>query len=99
MGMRFKSLFNYQVWSSGPRFSGVPFIMTDNALMFIKVLKQVKQYCGSDDVPVAFSQVGTLQKAKEVPCEFNNWGVFYEGNFETVNLLLDVNNLKRKLQK
>jgi hypothetical protein len=40
-----------------------------------------------------------LQKAKELPCVFNNWGVFYKGNFETVNLLLDVANLKRILKK
>lgn len=28
-----------------------------------------------------------LQKAKELPCVFNNWAVFYKGRFETVNQL------------
>jgi len=27
--------------------------------------------------------VDTLQKAKELPCVFNNWGVFYKGKFQT----------------
>ena len=59
----------------------------------------VKQYCEANDVPVSFIQVDTLQKAKELPCVFNNWAVFYKGNFETVNLLLDVAYLKRILNK
>ena len=59
----------------------------------------VKQYCDTNNVPVSLIQVDTLQKAKDLPCVFNNWGVFYKGNFETVNLLLDVKHLKRILKK
>ena len=59
----------------------------------------IKQYCEINDVPVSFIQVDTLQKAKELPCVFNNWGVFYKGSFETVNLLLDVEYIKRILRK
>jgi hypothetical protein len=59
----------------------------------------VKQYCDVHNIPVSLVLVDTLQKAKELPCVFNNWGVFYKGNFETVNLLLDVKNLKRILKK
>lgn len=62
-------------------------------------IEMIKQYCETNDVPVSLIQVDTLQKAKELPCVFNNWGVFYKGNFETVNLLLDVNYLKRILKK
>lgn len=62
-------------------------------------IEMIKQYCKENDVPVSLIQVDTLQKAKELPCVFNNWGVFYKGNFETVNLLLDVNYLKRILKK
>ncbi len=61
-------------------------------------IERIKQYCSINDVPVAFLQVDTLQKAKELPCVFNNWAVFYHGNFETVNLL-DVAYLKRILKK
>lgn len=59
----------------------------------------VRQYCEMNDVPVSFIQVDTLQKAKEVPCVFNNWAVFYKGHFETVNLLQDVASLMRILKK
>ena len=61
-------------------------------------VEAIRQYCAANDVPVSFIQVDTLQKAKELPCVFNNWAVFYKGNFETVNLL-DVAYLKRILKK
>jgi hypothetical protein len=31
-------------------------------------IEMIKQYCETNDVPVAFIQVDTLQKAKELPC-------------------------------
>ena len=62
-------------------------------------IEMVKQYCDTNNVSVSLIQVDTLQKAKDLPCVFNNWGVFYKGNFETVNLLLDVEHLKRILKK
>lgn len=49
-------------------------------------IELVRQYCEMNDVPVSIIQVDTLQKAKELPCVFNNFGVLYEGIFETVNL-------------
>ena len=61
-------------------------------------IELIKQYGETNNVPVSLIQVDTLQKAKELPCVFNNWGVFYKGNFETVNLL-DVSCLERILKK
>ncbi|MGC6174628.1 GNAT family N-acetyltransferase [Lacrimispora sp. 38-1] len=61
-------------------------------------LETVKQYCEINEVPVTVIPVDTLQKAKELPCVFNNWGVFYKGKFQTVNLL-DAASLKRILKK
>ena len=61
-------------------------------------IEMIKQHCEESKIPVSFIQVDTLQKAKELPCVFNNWGVFYNGNFETVNLL-DINSLMRILKK
>lgn len=63
-----------------------------------KYIEMIKEYCETNNVPLSLIQVDTLQKAKELPCVFNNWGVFYKGNFETVNLL-DANYLKRILKK
>ncbi len=58
----------------------------------------IQQYCEANNVPVAFIKVDTLKKAKELPCVFNNWCVFYKGHFETVNLL-DITGLERILKK
>lgn len=62
-------------------------------------IETIKQYCDTNNVAVSLIQVDTLQKAKELPCVFNNHAVFYKGKFETVNLLLDVANIKRILAK
>lgn len=62
-------------------------------------IERLKQYCETNHVPLSLIPVDTLQKAKELPCVFNNWGVFYKGHFETVNLLSDVNYLERILKK
>jgi len=61
-------------------------------------IETIKEHCELESVPASFIQVDTLQKAKELPCVFNNYGVFYKGRFETVNLL-DVAYLKRILKK
>lgn len=62
-------------------------------------VEKIKLYCETNGVPVTFNYVDTLRKAKELPCVFNNWAVFYKGNFETVNLLPDMANLERILKK
>ncbi|MBE5988221.1 acetyltransferase (GNAT) family protein [Lacrimispora xylanisolvens] len=61
-------------------------------------LETVKRYCDMNEIPVSVIPVDTLQKAKELPCVFNNWGVFYKGKFQTVNLL-DAASLERILKK
>lgn len=60
-------------------------------------IEMTREYCETNNIPVSFIQVDTLQKAKALPCVFNNWGVFYKGTFETVNLL-DLSYLKRILK-
>lgn len=61
-------------------------------------MEQIKSYCEANQLPVTFHLVDTLQKAKELPCVFNNWAVFYKGKFETVNLINEAT-LKRILRK
>lgn len=67
-------------------------------LYIYQSIEKIKQYCEMNDVPVSLIQVDILQKAKELPCVFNNYGVFYKGKFETVNLL-DIGSLERILKK
>ncbi len=61
-------------------------------------LSQVKRYCAEHGVHADLCPVDTLQKAKELPCVFNNYAVFYRGRFETVNLL-DTASLDRLLAR
>ena len=61
-------------------------------------IEKIKQYSEANNIPLSLMEVDTLQKAKELPCVFNNWAVFYKGKFETVNLL-DAAYLKRILNK
>lgn len=50
-------------------------------------VEAIKQYCKENEIAVNLIQVDTLEKAKKLPCVFNNWGAFYKGQFKTVNLL------------
>lgn len=63
-----------------------------------QTIETIKQYCETHDIPASIIEVNTLEKAKNLPCVFNNWGVFYKGKFETVNLL-DIAHLKKILKK
>ena len=58
----------------------------------------VRKTCQELEVPYMLIPVDTLEKAKALPCVFNNWAVFYEGKFVTVNLL-DAAALKRLLKQ
>ena len=61
-------------------------------------LQQVERYCSENALPISFRLVDTLEKAKNLPCVFNNYGVFYQGRFQTVNLL-DSAAVKRILRR
>lgn len=61
-------------------------------------IDKIEQYCESKDIGVSLIQVDTLKKAKELPCVFNNWAAFYNGSFQTVNLL-DLSYLERIIKK
>ena len=61
-------------------------------------LEMIRQHCEAHGVPADFIEVDTLRKAKELPCAFNNWAVFYKGVFQTVNLP-DAAWLRRLLQR
>lgn len=64
----------------------------------LQTIEMTKQVCKDNNVPYSLFQVDTLQKAKDLPCVFNNLGVFYKGRFETVNLP-DAAAIKRILKK
>jgi N-acetylglutamate synthase-like GNAT family acetyltransferase len=61
-------------------------------------IEQIESYCKANQIPLTLIAVDTLEKAKSVPCIFNNWAVFYGGKFETVHLLNE-GHLKKMLER
>ncbi len=72
--------------------------MICNVHFIYQNIQVLKEYCSTHDVSASFIEVDTLEKAKELPGVFNNWALFYNGKFETVNLL-DVAHIKKILKK
>ena len=64
----------------------------------LQSVELARSYCQETGTSVTFHPVDSLEKAKALPCVFNNWAVFYRGRLETVNLL-DEAGLKRLLSK
>lgn len=60
-------------------------------------IEQVQEYCTKNNIPLNLIAVDTLEKAKNLPCIFNNWAVFYHREYET-NHLLNETFLKKKFQ-
>lgn len=60
-------------------------------------IEDIKQYCNDHKATVSMIPVDSLEKAKDLPGVFNNWGAFYKGKFQTVNLL-DVGTLDKILK-
>ncbi len=46
---------------------------------------KLREYCAAHDIPAQFIHVDSAEKARALPCVFNNWAVFYDGRFRTVN--------------
>ncbi len=43
-------------------------------------IEQIKNYCANENIDLDFIEVNSLEKAKQMPCVFNNWAVFYQGS-------------------
>ena len=69
---------------------------SDQCPYAINSLEIIRQVCGEARAPYSLVPVDTLEKAKALPCVFNNYAVFYGGAFQTVNLL-DAASLRRLL--
>lgn len=50
-------------------------------------INEIKNYCDNNKIDIDLIKVDTLEKAKELPCVFNNWAVFYNNKFITLHLL------------
>lgn len=64
----------------------------------LNCVTQVQEYCGKQSIPLALISVDSLEKAKSLPCVFNNWAAFYHGDFFTHHPLNETL-LKKMLEK
>ncbi len=53
----------------------------------LNCIEEIKNYCERESVPLRLIEVKSSCEAKIVPCVFNNWAVFYKGEFKTLHLL------------
>lgn len=49
-------------------------------------IRLIEDYCAQKQIPAEFVCVDTLEKAKALPCVFNNFALMYGGKLRTVNL-------------
>ena len=59
---------------------------------------ELSEYSKQKGFKINFINVDTLEKAKNVPCIFNNWANFYEGKFVS-NTILNANSLEKIISK
>ena len=57
-------------------------------------VKELKEYAEEKGVKISFEKIDTLEKAKNMPCVFNNWANFKEGKFLS-NTLLNKNMVEK----
>lgn len=53
----------------------------------LNCIEEISGYCQQHHIPLQQCPVDSLEKAKQMPCVFNNWAVFYKGQFVTTHLL------------
>ena len=71
-------------------------------LLFIIVyveheVKELALYAKNKKIKLNFIKIDSLDKAKNVPCVFNNWANFYKGKFIS-NTILNVNSFEKLLK-
>ena len=57
-------------------------------------IKEIEEYSKEDNVIVNIIKIDTLEKAKNMPCLFNNWAVFKDGKYVS-NAILNKNLIKK----
>lgn len=61
-------------------------------------VEELTDYANLNKVKINFERIDTLEKAKNMPCIFNNWATFYQGKFVS-NTLLNANMVEKLLKQ
>ena len=60
-------------------------------------VKELSDYAQKKNIKLNFIKIDSLEKAKNVPCIFNNWANFYKGEFIS-NTILNANAFEKLLK-
>lgn len=63
----------------------------------VNCIKEITEYAKENSILINLMKVDTLEKAKQVPCVFNNWANFKEGKFIS-NTLLNKNSFEKLIK-
>lgn len=61
-------------------------------------VKELTDYAKNNNIRINFIKIDSLEKAKNVPCIFNNWANFYNGKFIS-NTILNANSFQKLISK
>ncbi len=50
-------------------------------------VKEQSDYAKENNITINFIKMDSLEKAKNAPCVFNNWTIFYKGEFVSNTIL------------
>lgn len=74
-------------------------IYYSNACPFVEYeIQELTEYAKKLNMVINFIKIDSVEKAKEVPCVFNNWANFYQGKFVS-NTILNANALDKIINK
>ena len=57
----------------------------DQCPFIFQRIEKLRAYCSEHGIPARMIHIQSLEEAKEAPCPMNNWAVFWNGEFMTVN--------------
>ena len=60
-------------------------------------VKELSEYAESKGIKINFIKIDSLEKAKNMPCIFNNWANFYKGKFIS-NTILNSNSFEKLIK-
>jgi len=60
-------------------------------------VNELTEYAKENNIKINFIKIDSLEKAKNVPCIFNNWANFYKGEFVS-NTILNANSFKKLIE-
>lgn len=61
-------------------------------------VNELKEYADKNSIKLNFIRIDSKEKAKSIPCVFNNWANFYKGEFIS-NTILNANALEKLINK